>query len=486
MDRVGCDRGVCVAAVALGVRRLVRPLRSDVLLIALVAAVALSTVCAAPARAGWSAPAAISSAGDIGWMQFAADAGGDEIAVWGRLTGPANPVSGIRAYAVEVAFRPAGSAWQLPVIVGAAYVACDRGGCEHFPAVTLGIGLRGEAVVMWSSAVSGVSVTEAALRTAGGRWQRPIVICWACASLQGQVAVDRRGNATAIVLGSTSTGLAVRVAFKPAGRAWRRPVTIGTGNGYGVQLALDAEGDAIAVWRHTLGHGRLELVQSAFRPVGGSWRRPVTIGHLGDGTAAQVAVDPRGDAIVVWAGWTRPNRCCMTAVRAVFKPAGGRWRRPVTLAHNEGTSGVRVAFGRHGKATAVWSVNAAGVPAPFIAVQSASRPAGGSWGGPVTIASPGSRIESLRLALDPRGDALAVWWVTPAPEIPSDMQAAITSPRGIWQPPISLGGGPSPLTGFDVAAGAALDSQGNAVAVWLHDLGNDQQVLDAATFIRAG
>ncbi len=439
-----------------------------------VLAMVVTVVCvlgtAAPAQAGWSAPVAISGSGDIGPVRLAADARGDTVAVWARVTSGLTLGPKEQGYAVEAAVRPARGAWQPPAIVGTADEPCDRS-CATFPGLSVAIGSRGEAVVVWGSTVSDAAgVIWAASRTAGGGWRRPIVIDRS-GGFALQVALDQRGNATAISIGGRM-GDAVRVAFKPAGRAWRRPVTIGTGNGYGVQLALDAKGDAIAVWRHGL-----ELVQSSFRPAGGSWRRPVTIGHAGDGTAAQVAVDPRGDAIVVWAGSTRPNQCCTTFVRAVFKPAGGPWRRPVTFAHNHVTRDVRVAFGMHGNATAVWSGDA---------VQSASRRAGGSWEAPVTIAAPGSLIDSLGLKLDPRGDALAVWWL-PSPLTGGDVQAAMASPQGTWQPPISLGGGAPPgLEGEVGEVDAALDSNGNGVVVWLHYPVTGGSVVNAATFTRAG
>jgi hypothetical protein len=341
--------------------------------------------------------------------------------------------------------------------------------------VTVAIGSRGEGVVSWGS---GRGTGALAWRTAGGRWLSPTFIT----NLVLQVALDRRGNAFALGYGH---GNELRVAFKRARRAWRRPVRIGTANGVVPQLVLDARGDAIAVWSQTLSHRRGELVKSAFRPAGGSWRRPATIGRPQELSGVpHIAVDPSGDAIVAWATYGRFNHCCATAVQAVIKPVGGRWRRPVTIAHNQRTGDVQVAFGRHGNATAVWSTYKG--HASRGTVQSASRPAGGSWKAPVTIASAAWGFDSLRLALDPRGDALAAWKVITAPPSPSYVQTAMATPQGGWEPPVKLGGGPSTISQGLPATGAALDSQGNANVIWLHDLGNDQQAVEAATFTRAG
>ena len=477
MDRVVCDRGVWVPAVALGARQLVRPLSWNVARIVMVAAVTLSVVAApAAARAGWSAPVSISAPGNISYMQFATNVRGDAIAVWGRLTSAGGATSA-DTYAIEVTSRPAGGTWQPPVIVGTGHLPCDRGGCEHLPVVSVAIGLRGDAVVMWNSRGPGVQeAIEAASRTAGRSWQRPVVL--GPGGLP-QVALDQRGNAIAIW-----TGLhAVRVAFRPAGQAWQRPATIASGNGFGVHLALDARGDATAVWGKELFHPRRVpkfsvLVRSAFRPAGGSWHRAVTIGHGQDlSSYVELAVDPRGDTIAAWARHRGGNGCCLTAVQTAFKPAGGRWRRPVTLERDQDAQGVQVAFGRRGEATVVWCGSNG--------VRSASGPAGGPWGAAVTIGTPTVWCDSVRLGVDQSGDALAVWWNAPS-TAPGDVEAAMASPQGTWQPPVSLGGGPSPsLTGARGETGAALDSHGNAVVVWLHDLGAGRQVVDAATFTRA-
>ena len=199
------------------------------------------------------------------------------------------------------------------------------------------IGPRGEAVVAWpDSTTSGAGVVRAASRTAGGNWQRPIVLDWGVCS--PQMALDQHGNAIA-VWDTYNAKRDIRAAFKPAGRAWRKPATIGSGAG--AELALDGKGDAIAVWTGFLvntRHGtQFDRVQSAFRPAGRSWRRPVTIARGGEPGWPRVAADARGDAIAVWENVLTPDGCCPSEVHAAFRPAGGAWRRAVTLQHNNST-----------------------------------------------------------------------------------------------------------------------------------------------------
>lgn len=425
----------------------------------------------ASAQAGWNAPITISARGNIGPVRLAVNARGDAIAVWARVTRPMNRRLHQR-YAVEAAFRPAQGSWEPPVIVGNALQLCPRETCG-WPVPSVGIGPRGGAVVVWGdNTMSGPGVIRAASRMAGGGWQRPIVLDRDYG--EPQVVLDQRGDATA-VWDSYNAERDIRVASRPADRPWRKPATIGSG--LGAKLALDANGDVLAVWTNLLGNPPRYRVQSAFRPARGSWRRPVTISPGGGYDPPRVAADARGDAIAIWAQGVRPGECCPSTVQAAFTPAGGAWRHPVTLQHNKGaTADVQLALGTLGTATAVWVA-----VGNRVEVQAVSRPAGGSWGAPVTLATSTAPIYSLGLGVDMRGNALATWWV-----VEGDVQAAMGSPQGLWQPPISLGGGAPPELEGIREADVALDSQGNAVFVWVSELGVGKSVVRAATFSRAG
>jgi hypothetical protein len=303
-----------------------------------------------------------------------------------------------------------------------------------------------------------------------------------------QVVFDHSGNAVAIWSGQAG----IQVTFKPAGRAWRSPATIGSGSSNGdVKLALDAKGDATALWMHTISVGGGVPLQSAFKPANGSWQRAVTVSHQGwpDWGPPDLAV-ARGNATAAWSEWVKVNpNACTTLVRAAIGPAGRGWGHPVTLQRYQGKvkhnpdaycSGpgvdVRVAFAGPGRATAVWS----DFTGTNSVLRSASKPLGGPWGRAVTIAARTQWIASLRLAGSPRGSALAVWRLSDA-GTPDVVQAAMASSQGAWRSPITLGIG----TQLD----AALDAHANAVVVWVHDLRDTnllpvQLVIQATAFTR--
>ena len=102
------------------------------------------------------------------------------------------------------------------------------------------------------------------------------------------------------------------------------------------QVALDAQGNVIAVWaRDGYGASRDVTVQSAFRPVGGPWQAPVDLSRPGpDGvqtdierSGPRVAIDGQGNAVAVW----QRNDGTSIVVQAAERPAGGAWSAPIDI-----------------------------------------------------------------------------------------------------------------------------------------------------------
>ncbi len=455
-----------------------------------VAAAVCALGASAPARAAWHAPVSISSQGVIPWYAaptLAANARGDAIAVWIRRTGSTSFDLGpgrfgevygsIETYVVEAALRPAGRAWKKPVAIGTAH-GFSIEFLSAAPELSAASDAQGRSAVVWtdprydrqSRQVSGS--TLAATRTSAGRWTKPAVLFsdGRRTPFQPHVGLDQRGNATALWRLETvfvNSGDGIQTAFKPAGTPWRKPQTLARA-GTDLQVAFNPRGDAIAIVEPQYAGA----MQAYFRPVGKPWRRPVTIAaHTGIPSPVQtpeVALSPQGAAIVVFV--TNGG----AALYAWYSPAAGsRWGKPVALAHR--VDYVQVGFDTHGNATAVWST-------PLHVLRSALRPHNRSWRKPVVIFTGDPSPDAIgpdnplfrdtRLAIDPRGDALAVW------EDATSILATSRSPAGVWHKPVRI----SHTTGR--APQVALDAHGNAVAVWNHSLGGINSVIDAATLTR--
>jgi hypothetical protein len=360
---------------------------------------------------------------------------------------------------VQATFRLAGGTWQAPVNLSL------RGQSANEPQVVLDG--QGDAIAVWD-AYNGVTFNvQAAFRPAGGAWQESAPL--SAEEIPGadtpQVAVDSKGDAIAIWHRGGPFGGAVQTAFRPVDGTWQAPAKVSE-LGFDPQITFDAQGNALAVWEHY--DGSNYIVQSASKPVGVEWQTPVNVSEAGEtAERPQVAVDDHGNAIAVWHRWT-DGLFSTRIVQAAFRPAGAEaWQAPVNISE-PGATNPQIAFDGQGNAIAVWSGNGA-----------AFKPAGGPWQAPVEL-EPGGEAQSPQVAFDGHGNALVVW--------PSSnrIQAATRSADGVWQAPVTLF---TAEGAYDPRVGAydpqvAFDEQGDAVTVWDHDNGTSE-VIESAGYVAA-
>lgn len=151
-------------------------------------------------------------------------------------------------------------------------------------------------------------------------------------------------------------------------------------------------------------------VLSAERPSGGSWKAAVEIdaSKLGWALRPQVAFDGTGRALAVW---TRENVGLPSVVHSAERPAGGVWTKPVEISTHDVRSGYpRLAVNTKGDAVAVWlSRHDLWGSGTFDDAQGAVRPAGATWQAPVTLSPAGAKADEPQVGIDASGDAVAVW-----------------------------------------------------------------------------
>ncbi|HEY5976775.1 MAG TPA: PKD domain-containing protein, partial [Solirubrobacterales bacterium] len=106
--------------------------------------------------------------------------------------------------------------------------------------------------------------------------------------------------------------------------------------------------------------------------------------------------------------------------------------------------------------------------------QAATKPRGGTWTAPVNITAPGYAGYSADVAVDPAGNAVAVWRANKGPA--QVIQTASMSAAGTWGPAENIS--PGLREAHDPAVD--LDPAGNAVAAWYaYDPSNDA-IVEAA------
>lgn len=168
-----------------------------------------------------------------------------------------------------------------------------------------------------------------------------------------QVAVDLEGNATVVwhqISGPRTNAYANR--FTPEGD-WEdaEPIEVADGDAFVPQVAVDSNGNAIAVWSQ-MGDVHRDIWANRFSPDAG-WGTPelLEIDSAGSASAAWVAVDPNGNAIAAWVqhDGSTPN---LWANR--YTPSGG-WQGAVLLENRAArTTSAHVGVSPKGSAVVVW------------------------------------------------------------------------------------------------------------------------------------
>jgi hypothetical protein len=208
----------------------------------------------------------------------------------------------------------------------------------------------------------------------------------------------------------------VQSAYRPSGGSWEAPAELSQpGEEAGdPQIALDAHGDAMVVWDSSPSEYE-DVARAAYRPAGGSWQVPVNISAEGEQVQQQtmrVALDARGDALVAWTGSTREVGQ-YGIVQAAYRPADGVWETPVSLSEDGSNAYPSdLVFDAAGNAAVLWQRN----NGTNEILQADYRPAGGSWQTPTNLSKEGSNATDAVLVLDAPGDetiadgdATAVW-----------------------------------------------------------------------------
>jgi len=411
----------------------------------LFAALLLGLLAAAPAVAapGWLPRVDLNAPDQKGRVaQVAVDPQGTAIAAW---TEGSDTIARVTA-----AVRPAGGAWQAPVVLSAAG--------QNTTKVQIAVDPQGNAVVVWERSSANTAVLQSASRPAGGAWGPVTDIAVTNTDFEfsrPQVALDALGNAVVVWQNGTANTHFIQAAVRAAGGAWQAPVTLSAAGRDNVspQLAVDPQGTAVAVWTRYEVSG--SFVNSAVRPAGAGWQAPVAISAAGhDPYLTDVAIDAQGTAVAVWESLSDP-------IHTVDRPAGGSWQAPVAI--QAGTQ-VRIAVSPQGNAVLIWQAGTI--------VRSTVRPAGGAWQAPVDLPGDdgffhGASSEPA-VAIDPQGKAVAVWQrvLIQAGQTITRVQAAVRQPNGgAWQPATDL----SPPERYGSRAQVAIDPQGNAVAIWTID-----------------
>jgi hypothetical protein len=278
-------------------------------------------------------------------------------------------------------------------------------------------------------------------------WSPPFDVSAPDGGARPQVAVDPAGNATVVWEGDGPGNVIVRARRIDAGGA-RGPVldiSDPAAFGYEPRVAVDPAGNATVVWD---GDG---VVHARRIAASGALEEIKDVSPMGEeGRAPEVAVDPSGAAFVIW---HRPNAASFSYTIAGRRIDASGALGPVAELSGPDASpvGYRVAADRLGNGHAVWS--AGGV------IHARRLLAGGGLAPVVDVSASGDEASRPQITVDPSGLPNTAWQLA---------DGTVQFRRG-GRPIIDLSGPESFLPEL------AVDSAGNAMVVWIRFDGSNQR-----------
>src|SRR4051812_6611289 len=253
----------------------------------------------------------------------------------------------------------------------------------------LAVDAHGDAAAAWRRGKSG----QTADRPAGGAWVQNQA--FGNDSVAGALSVGIDGQGHAISLVAINNGSQQPIwSVVSYGAANLTPDSAG---GADPDIAVNDRGDTVAAWTGFDGIGA--IVNGSFRGYGKSWTANQTLntGPGGSHVMADVAIDEKGDAVVVW---ERNDR-----IAASFRPAGGSWSAEHLLSPGKKSGDAHVALDAQGHATVVWvSASSYG----YNVIAGAEGSAAGGWGPAHEIAFDGPS-SAPSLSVSPGGSAVLAW-----------------------------------------------------------------------------
>jgi hypothetical protein len=342
---------------------------------------------------GWGVPERLETTmGDAFEPEIAADASGNALAVWTQFDGT--------NYNTLSSRYTAGSGWgqgelieTAPGSVQSPEVAFDSAG----NAVALWVQLDGVDRIVSNRYIAGIGWNASPLTASDGSG----------ASYEQKVVFDPSGNALAVWTQNEGTQQisSIRSSLCPPGGSWSAAVSLETGDGtaFEPQIAIDPNGNALSVWtQYAGGHAR---IWSNRYTGGGGWSAAALI-ETSDGDAAQpqIAIDASGNALAVWQLYDGKS----FQIRWNRYTPGSGWgtAAPLEIGAAGAAFAPQIAIDRGGNALAVWR----DFDGTNSQVRAARYRASSGWSTPARISSDsGVDFVEVQLAVDAYGNALATW-----------------------------------------------------------------------------
>jgi Bacterial Ig-like domain len=343
---------------------------------------------------GTSALLHSSNLGDAVEPRITIDASGDIAAIWRQTIATTGTLSSIYSKRYTVA-----GGWGIATAIennsgsaAAARVAGDS---------------TGNAIAVWFQFNETNDNVWTNRFTAAGNWGTPVLLqSGTNEAAFPQIAMSIDGAACAVwdqFIGTTETVWANDYSI---GNGWIGASLIqndSVSTRFGAQVGIDATGNCLRVWQQV--HGPHTAIFADRYAPGGAGSAPVVIGADStiDMVAPQIAVDANGDAQAVWL----EQGTGITTLWADHYSAAAGWETSVPLQSITAGSASNpdIAVDAAGNALAVWEELSSGL----VYVWANRYVAGRGWGTAQLIGPRTGNSTNPRVAFDSTGRAIAVW-----------------------------------------------------------------------------
>jgi len=272
-----------------------------------------------------------------------------------------------------------------------------------------------------------------------------------------QIGLDGSGNAVAVWQQQSGTGDNIWANRYVAGEGWGRAELIetGTGNASTPQVAVDSDGNAVAVWYQFGGISHDIWANRYESKTGWGTAELIETDNKGSAYNPKVAVDDSGNAVAVW----HQSDGSRKSIWANSYVDGIGWGTAELIETDDAGHAMypQVATNTKGSGVAVWyQADGAG----HDDIWGNCYIAGKGWGTAELIETSTGDAENPQVAVDENGNAVAVWQQSDGTR---DSVWANRYFGGTWGTAELIEANDA---GFDYDPQVAAYGNGNAVAVW--------------------
>lgn len=338
----------------------------------------------------WSPSAPLElAAGGAEAPQIAVNANGDALAIWQQQSGAVSRIM-TRSYSTE-------NGW--------AFTRAMDTNASNALKPEVALNASGNAMMVWMQEDNAHEYhVMARLYTPASNIVGPVMQINSAGdtAFAPQVAIDATGNALAVWQQHDGTSTNIMANRYVAGSGWgtAAPIESSTGSAFSPKITMDSNNNALAVWRQHDGTHDSIMVNHYTDGSGWGSAESIESEDNGDAYKPQVAMDNNGNAFVAW----QQGSSTSTNIMANHY-SDGFWGEAELIesgAHNAHKP--QVGISANGDAIAVW-IQSDGAQFSIMS----NRYTAGAWGIAALIESGTGATYSPQVTVNAEGGALSVW-----------------------------------------------------------------------------